>query len=291
MRNEDSIVDEARRAAADLTTLNGDVLLRGIGINKALHGFGMLFKQATGSASTYNLSETVESLCIFLSHTWSTPRSWKFLTLSLQFNTVVALIGLISCDIVVWALFATERLQWLRGTLFVLNLLFPLLVVVSHEARRYVGLKGPMLFVDKACIHQVDPHLKQLGIANLGAFLLRSSRMLIIYNDEYLKKLWTVYEVATVLTANPDAKIEVLPIFLTKAVVAHYTVWLCWWLLFMWTDDINESFGAASEDRPLRPFLLIWTFGWWCVYFVGAWAAVRYWAKKAQRDVRSCRSV
>merc|ERR1719247_1138676 len=55
---------------------------------------------------------------------------------------------------------------------------------------------GPLTFLDKVCIHQTDPVQKKRGIMKLGAYLGKSSRILVIYSDVYLQKLWTVYELA-----------------------------------------------------------------------------------------------
>merc|ERR1719506_1574523 len=70
-----------------------------------------------------------------------------------------------------------------------------------------------MVFLDKTCIHQTDISLKRAGVLKLGAFLTSSSRMLILYSDVYLKKLWTVYEVACfLLTPRTGNDIEILHI-------------------------------------------------------------------------------
>ena len=68
------------------------------------------------------------------------------------------------------------------------------------------------IFLDKVCIHQTDPRLKQEGIAHLGMFLFFSGQLLILQTDDYLERLWTVYEVATFLRLNLKGRLVILPV-------------------------------------------------------------------------------
>jgi hypothetical protein len=65
---------------------------------------------------------------------------------------------------------------------------------------------GPLIFLDKVCINQNDKELKQKGISKLGAFIGKSSSMLILYTDVYLRRLWTVYEMACYLVTHNSTK-------------------------------------------------------------------------------------
>lgn len=67
-----------------------------------------------------------------------------------------------------------------------------------------------MVFLDKTCIHQTNKDIQRLGIEKLGAFLCKSSRMVVCYTDLYLKKLWTVYEVASFLTLHGPSQMSVI---------------------------------------------------------------------------------
>ena len=82
-----------------------------------------------------------------------------------------------------------------------------------HELRLCVtGWHGPAVFLDKTCIHQTDMDLQTAGIRKLGAFLRRSRCMVVLYGQEYLQKLWTVYELASFLTLCPGSQIWVIPL-------------------------------------------------------------------------------
>jgi hypothetical protein len=75
--------------------------------------------------------------------------------------------------------------------------------------RQEICSRGKLLFLDKACIHQSDSCLKQRGIEHLAAFLYYSWNMLVCYSDEYLQKLWTVYEVSSFMLLHPGSAMHV----------------------------------------------------------------------------------
>lgn len=71
-------------------------------------------------------------------------------------------------------------------------------------------------FLDKLCIHQTEPIQKQKGINAIGAFLIRSDRVTILWDATYFTRLWCVFEVAIFGRLNPGCKIEFFPITLGK---------------------------------------------------------------------------
>ena len=83
-------------------------------------------------------------------------------------------------------------------------------LLLGGEVRSVLGCQGPLLFLDKTCISQDDPERKRKGIRKLGAFLMNSSTMVVLYTDLYLQRLWTVYEVASFLSLHPVTKMCVV---------------------------------------------------------------------------------
>merc|ERR1719504_458999 len=81
------------------------------------------------------------------------------------------------------------------------------------------------VFLDKTCIHQTDINLQTAGIRKLGAFLRRSRCMVVLYGEQYLQKLWTVYELASFLTLCPGRKIWVIPVYFPAFFVLATNVW------------------------------------------------------------------
>eukprot|EP00405_Crypthecodinium_cohnii_P037330 CAMPEP_0206540216 /NCGR_PEP_ID=MMETSP0325_2-20121206/8860_1 /ASSEMBLY_ACC=CAM_ASM_000347 /TAXON_ID=2866 /ORGANISM="Crypthecodinium cohnii, Strain Seligo" /LENGTH=408 /DNA_ID=CAMNT_0054037871 /DNA_START=324 /DNA_END=1551 /DNA_ORIENTATION=- len=87
-----------------------------------------------------------------------------------------------------------------------------LALLFGSDVLSTLGFRDPLVFVDKVCIHQTDEDEKLKGISKLGAFLDCSDRMLILYSDVYLRKLWTIYEVATFLSLRSISAMDVVPV-------------------------------------------------------------------------------
>mmetsp|Transcript_67137 Transcript_67137/g.140245 ORF Transcript_67137/g.140245 Transcript_67137/m.140245 type:complete len:433 (-) Transcript_67137:178-1476(-) len=97
------------------------------------------------------------------------------------------------------------------------------------------------VFLDKTCIHQEDPSVMRMGIERLGAFIMRSDQMVILYTELYLTKLWTIYEVAASLTLNGGGSIRVLHIHNAVLLICMLAVT---WLTAMGYIIIHEVGGS-----------------------------------------------
>merc|ERR1719401_538142 len=82
-----------------------------------------------------------------------------------------------------------------------------------------LSILGPCVFLDKTCIHQTDPEKKRKGISMLAGFLANSSTMLVVYTNEYMQKLWTVYELASFLVLKNQNRMILIPIHLSRLIV------------------------------------------------------------------------
>ena len=51
-------------------------------------------------------------------------------------------------------------------------------------------------FIDKCSIAQADSPLKKASIAQLGAYIKRSERFLLVLDHGYMQRLWCMYELA-----------------------------------------------------------------------------------------------
>lgn len=193
------------------------------------------------------MSTEVLNIDVFLSHNWSVGRFRKFLALAKYNNsraaTCVAVLVMMLC----FSFQAVGLLPLVLTTsntkktvhedtpdkvgIFVLLLLacpvFVLVLLTKHEITCSACPRHrQFVFLDKICIHQTNDELKLQGIAKLGAFVASSSRLLILYSDLYLQKLWTVYEVACFLSGNSTQAIEVvhvnLPLVFISMMSASY---------------------------------------------------------------------
>jgi len=76
------------------------------------------------------------------------------------------------------------------------------------------------VFLDKACINQVNEELQREGIESLGGFLFYSWSLVVLYTRVYTQKVWTVYEMACFLLLNPEGHLVWLPVNLPPTILA-----------------------------------------------------------------------
>lgn len=196
-------------------------LMRGVPLGSVLRNFGEILQDAAGSSSTYELSRHTMQLEAFLSHNWCTNRWEKAFCLMLHFNLEWAVLGTAICVAVMYCLgvlggFPTQTVEWKdwpTGILFKV-LMPPIFLAMLANARTFtVRLPGfrKYVFLDKTCINQVDRELQLRGINKLAAFVRHSRAMVVVYTDDYLKRLWTVFELSSFLALHPIRNLYILP--------------------------------------------------------------------------------
>jgi len=248
---------EAESSALDriqgCITFSDKSLLRGSGAFQLLRRGGQIFKNSEGSAATFNLSAPVVRLKAFISHNWSTHRRKKFMCLAMYFNWWPAWAATLLAAGALTALTAagllpTVDLGGYGEAGFACSALCPLVFLLalftSNEMFAALGLSGPLVFLDKTCIHQTNRDLQREGILRLAAFLNDSASMVVVYSPTYLTKLWTVYELASMLVLHPEGKLVVLPTVLPRilclGVLANSALENLFWLFH------TPAFGALA---------------------------------------------
>jgi hypothetical protein len=71
-------------------------------------------------------------------------------------------------------------------------------------------------FLDKACICQDDEKTKQKGIQHLPEYIMSSTRFVMLWNEDYFKSLWCVWEAALFLKhshMDKSKSMEITPTF------------------------------------------------------------------------------
>jgi hypothetical protein len=71
------------------------------------------------------------------------------------------------------------------------------------------------VFLDCACINQVDASKKMAGIGNLASFLGSSSTLLVLWDERYFTRLWCCYEIAAFAFMNDrtlEDALHILPV-------------------------------------------------------------------------------
>ena len=195
-------------------------LLRGTPVTTALQNFAAIFGSSAGSARTHNLSRQVRMLDTFVSHNWVTSRWSKYLVLLLHFNFRIAVIvySICSASFVFLNLYANAPVykptyaypEAVLGVPLCIPVAMATLLFLREVMPKHLPC-GRFVFVDKVCIHQTDADLKRRSIEKLGAYLCESNEMLVVFTENYLRKLWTTYEMACFLTLHHVEKLVVLP--------------------------------------------------------------------------------
>jgi hypothetical protein len=228
---------------------------RATSVVHVLRGVGSILESSVGSASTFNLSREAEHINCFISHNWTTPRYEKFLTLAMYFNRKAAILltlGAMTLIAILTGLGFVRSFDnpYGRVSLVCTPLGAPLffwVICFAHDVKRYLGCSGPNVFLDKICIHQTDLSEKKKGIESLGAFLYESDKMLIVYTNLYLNKLWTMYELASFLTLRSSKDILIMPTATCVTAYVGALVSYCVTLIVL----VSTTLGSVSEDIAL----------------------------------------
>lgn len=278
--------------SALLTFDDNNELLRCVPLATVLRCGGRILSGSAGDAATYALSRPVHHIEAFISHNWAVPRKRKFLTLSMYYNfnkaalltfVLVCLLGLgnasgmCPCIDLPGMGYSYGLLSTLLGIP-----VFILLMFFYHDFASLFGLVGPAVFLDKACIDQVDRGRQRRGIEKLGAFICKSDRMVVIYTDLYLRKLWTVYEVASFLSLHPVDKMEIVPVYQAVMFCVSLTI------LYLYTAATLISLHLFESNIVMQilalPLGIIYFF---CVrMWARAWTA--NWSRLANFTVQDC---
>jgi len=228
-------------------------VLRGVPASTVLWRMGYWIRSGSKPSDEegqkmHKLSFPVERITRFLSHSWHANASIKVMALLCFYNSQFACATGLSLAFLVSMLqrlgaipsmgvssFDTttydadyKSCPWkeTRGMYAILAYIFGYYLVFTFgmRMRDRVALAYPdwphnrigTAFLDKLCIHQTDPIKKQKGINAIGAFLIQSERVTILWDATYFTRLWCVFEVAVFRRLNPAAIIEFVPITLGK---------------------------------------------------------------------------
>jgi len=240
----------------ELLTFRGcEEVLRGSSINTLLRRCAKIFKNSAGSAATYDLSFVVASLDCFVSHNWCVRWLLKFLGLAFKFNVKTAIIAevliVLVCAVLTYlGFFPTAMvpgdpdLNYPKGICCRLTagVAFFTALVCAGDLWSCLGIRGTTAFLDKTCVHQTDIQLQRKSIEKLGAFICHSNEMIVLYSDWYLKKLWTIYEVAAFLSLHDVKKMTV--IHLQIAVIFFVSLLILFLVIF--GDALLYWFGLST---------------------------------------------
>lgn len=204
-------------------------LMRATTVTEVLSGFGSHFDSSAGDKADYDLSAQVSGFDLFLSHNWSADRRLKAMAILQALNLRAAVIASAVTALTIFALqwwrgplvlepcmvdgaFDSHfvpcfgiggRLAPPFGSMYPATLVFFLVFFTAHRVRERVT-QPLAVFFDKLCIRQVDEGMerespnssvrwwddKREGIKAISAFLTRSDRFLLLWNEQYFGRMW-----------------------------------------------------------------------------------------------------
>jgi len=173
----------------------GETSLRGLRASIALTGCGSWLRSPDDMS---HLTEAVERIDDFWSYSRHGPREDRIMMLILYYNGLPsAVAGFMAAAAVALVLpehwFAFSQLHGIAS--LVSGMLVSIVVLIFWKRRRTV-------FLDQACISQVDETKKRDGILSLGYFLKHSDNFMMQWDGTYFSRLWCVFEVAVHLRAH-----------------------------------------------------------------------------------------
>eukprot|EP00913_Durusdinium_trenchii_P009575 g8995.t1 len=254
-------------ASRELTLEVDDFLLRGVSLSTCLSQWGKHWsthgadggQYESQKSSDYEKSFQVPKYDHFLSHDWKTSRAAKVWSMFFVFNLPAATLASQICAIVVGLVRESEAL-WAPShgaphqltTSLVPWLVFWLFFCFWQRLRSLLG-RPLIVFLDRLCIAQHDPRLKEKGILGLSAFLDKSQSLTILWSKRYFTRLWCSYEVATFLrkestsVANEqtDKSLTVFPVAMS-------------WILILCFVEVSLVQAAVVLSLPLIAAVVAW---------------------------------
>mmetsp|Transcript_12595 Transcript_12595/g.28520 ORF Transcript_12595/g.28520 Transcript_12595/m.28520 type:complete len:503 (+) Transcript_12595:119-1627(+) len=220
------------------------------------------------AARLFGLSQETNVVEQFLSHSWSAGRYMKWAALCYHYhkNYAVCLAHFswfILSSAGVLLRFQTEVVLpfslWFSITTFT-----PFVIALAFTGWGQHFFRGSRskVFVDRLCIHQWDEELKALGVRSLGEVLMVSKNMVILWSDDYLDRLWCIFEMATFCSYNKGTNgLILLPLWQTPFLYAALLL-----------SILSNLLCSLTAEYGIYPWLVA-TFGtarglgvYWCIF-------------------------
>ena len=110
--------------------------------------------------------------------------------------------------------------------------------------------------MDIACIDQLDAGKKAAGIASLGALLDRSDRMVVLFDEHYMTRMWCVFELAAFAKRGSLDRMDIVPLHIALIKGACLTV-----LVLMNFPMLYVNNSMDSLSMPFYICITIFFFG------------------------------
>ena len=216
--------------------------LRGVRASTLLLNSGAFDKTLPGTDKDFELSEDTSALSTFISHSWRSPDRAKRLALYFYFFWQPAVILSVAFAALYYWMTSAKILQitylpWYMpstsgepqyisdgdcGLALVMTVPVCLLAAMPYIAPLWS--QPPLVFYDKLCIAQESQEAKLASIAKLGAYVARSKRMVICWDETYCTRLWTMFELAAFAKTKPMETLDFVPTQSVSTVCALFVM-------------------------------------------------------------------
>ncbi|CAE7743464.1 w, partial [Symbiodinium sp. CCMP2456] len=216
-------------------------MLRGISLDLCLRYCGKHFRQS--DTDDFSLSHRTDSIDYFLSHDWQTSRWSKTLALLVTFNSVPAALAASVVNALTCGLLLGHRLPggWQTASAAT-YLTFMGVFCFWQRVQSLVPQLRTVVFLDRLCIAQHDPELKQQGIMGLAGVLAKSKNLMVLWTPRTFTRLWCTFELACLSAASLQG-------CLSKTGLANTSFWTIFHI-FLTIEELG-NFGKKDFDIML----------------------------------------
>ncbi|CAE7682997.1 unnamed protein product [Symbiodinium necroappetens] len=189
------------------------------------------------------LSEPTTHLDQFWSHSWHGSQWTKYANMLYLHNCMPASIAGILSASVACGLVSAGFLGARQGWCLLFGFVAFCITLLLWHARKLV-------FLDIACIHQTDDARRAEAIMSMGAFLNRSTSMLVLWDPTWVTRLWCIFEVAALLhsrsKADRKADLQIIPPLLGPALLGCEMLLCVQSVLYFYIES-----SVASSDEAI----------------------------------------
>ncbi|CAE8721480.1 unnamed protein product [Polarella glacialis] len=274
--------------------LSDKSLRRGVAVTKVLRRFGKLSSHSVGTEEDHQLGQEVNEVSAFITHNWSLNRWKKYMALSCYFHIVPAFVVSLVVHILLFVLVLADKLPlspaYYGGRLYYVGCwcmvggwsAFWLTLFLWADVAAAFGRSGPIIFVDKVCIDQVNSDRKVQGILAIPAWLACSGTLVAILSDELLVRLWTCFELCTCVALGRTDKIRVEPALLPSAsffVSMFVSLLVIWGQLLAMGDSSDKELQSALGRELIMTVDILGFLGMCLLIF----AVLAHWGRVCHR--------
>eukprot|EP00438_Fugacium_kawagutii_P022413 Skav216078 [mRNA] locus=scaffold3899:4237:5790:+ [translate_table: standard] len=201
-------------------------LLQGVPIHCILARAGKTF--STNEACSQKQRKELKH-CLqfdaFISHDWHTSRWLKYGSLLLYFNAKAAAVATLLVSIIVGVLVQYQIIPLGQSAIFIGYLTF-VVVLLFWQNIRNLFVKPRLAFLDKLTIPQENEEVKETCILGLAGFLNCSQRLVVLFSESYIDRVWCVYEFATFMRIHGGKRpVQTIPVALPLLFLVHFAWW------------------------------------------------------------------